>query len=314
MPYLSRDERCRLYEESMKLNEQNGWGYKRIGHILGVSVWTVREWIKRGRGPYGKRGGSFYYGKCLKESAKNPSWELGYVLGVLCGDAYISNSYIELKTTKLEWAETFTKILREWSGYEPKRYEFDGNNFGKILHCYRVVLHGKDIMTFLTKTGSFGTKVWQVPEMVLENESVQKGFLSGFFDSEGWIGKVDVRACSSNFLGLTQIQTILKQFNIPSQIYSYVCGCKHRLYHYLITEGGRHTAQLFETQIGFQIPSKSEKLRVIVNQIGLGREIMTKKFSGEGNPFYGRTHTKEVKEKIRESNRRRAIKRIGGII
>ena len=39
-----------------------------------------------------------------------------------------------------------------------------------------------------------------------------------------------------------------------------------------------------------------------------GRETISKKFSGKNNPFYGKTHTEATRERIRESNRRRAGK------
>jgi len=38
-----------------------------------------------------------------------------------------------------------------------------------------------------------------------------------------------------------------------------------------------------------------------------GSEIMSKKFSGQDNPFYGRHHTEQVKLAIAESNRRRTL-------
>jgi len=237
----------------MKLHEQNNWGYKRIGHMLGISIWTVRDWIKRGRSPYTRL-------KLLRKSAKTPSWELGYVLGVLCGDAHISANSIELKTTKVEWAETFLKILEAWSGYTPKWYEYNGKSFGKTLHFYRVVLHGKDIVTFFTQIGKFGTKVWQVPKTISDNKVMQKGFLSGFFDSEGWASGGDIRACSSNLSGLQQVKELLMLFNIHSKIYSMTGGCKKRVYYYLRTMGGRKSLQLFRKEIGFMIVSKSKKL------------------------------------------------------
>jgi hypothetical protein len=215
--------------------------------------------------------------KKLGESARTASWELGYVLGVLCGDGFMNSLYvIGLHTTNYEFAEPFRMIVGKWSGIptflreedrQIKRPQFKK----KMFHYYTTGIQAKEAYVFLKKLGIFGTYSWQVPDVCYQYRKVAQGFLSGWFDSEGNVNIFQnhhrVRGFSVNHQGLVQIKKLLASFGIKSGISLHskhntvICPTAKPLY--CISFGSLKSLELFRIFVNFQIKSKGEKFEAM---------------------------------------------------
>lgn len=227
---------------------------------LNVSHVCILRWMNKHGIP--RRSHQNY----LIPSAKQPSWELGYILGVLCGDGSPFKSgrhhITKLATVDSQWAKFFWQLLYTWAGFKPQKIRSDlyKSPFGVSL-MYVVVLESKDAFLFLTSLGNFKTESWAVPEIVWNNgEDIQYGFISGFFDSEGgpsahrkkWCL---IRVSSSNKDGLGNLHNLLQKndFN-PTNL------------------TGKHSFSLcrreelirFHDEIGFKIERKQKKLEALL--------------------------------------------------
>ena len=89
------------------------------------------------------------------------------------------------------------------------------------------------------------------------NMEVKRGFLKGFFDSEGTTEKRPRVGCDNNDTQLLKIaQTLLKDFNIISYMSNPSKGIKcHRLW-----IGGKENVKKYAIIIGFSIERKNKKL------------------------------------------------------
>ena len=100
--------------------------------------------------------------KVLIADAKKPTWLLGYVTGVLCGDASLEgqNGIFGLNTTAKEFAQVFADALYQWSYLKPYWREYDRKckHFGdRIFHYYYTGIQAKEVYTFFQTIGQFGT-------------------------------------------------------------------------------------------------------------------------------------------------------------
>ena len=167
-----------------------------IAKECGVSNSTIHRWVhKFGFKPHSRC-------KELPSKAFEPSFELGYILGVLCGDGCLSynksnnNWRIILRTSSKKFAEFFKDILKKWGNLTLRipeaptlsRSIIDGREV--ISWQYYCYVDSKEAFKLLKKL--LGDKS-KIPEICLQDKSCLYGFISGFFDSEGAIYETDVR-------------------------------------------------------------------------------------------------------------------------
>jgi intein-encoded DNA endonuclease-like protein len=226
--------------------------------------------------------------KKLLASAKIPSWELGYILGILCGDGSLgkTNYTIMLSTTNKDFALAFKNIIIRWSKLKPFWREYDRimtrlQFKGKTFHYYDTGIQAKEVYTYLLSLGHFDTYEWSVPQIIIQNKTILCGFLSGWFDSEGNVMKYHeklknksrkIRGFSVNLKGLTQIKEILQQIGIESCVGLFMKNnnslTSNPKPYYYIGFGGKIKLQLFLEQVGFQIPLKQESLKNLLKTYG----------------------------------------------
>jgi len=229
------------------------------GKIFGVEFGTVKNWLKLYNIPLRNHLESMNT-KIIKsmlreqklikptKNYKGMSKEKAYVLGVLCGDGYISKKVAKLEIRKdEEFIKRFVKSIRKIYGlnysyrYYPKRNSFICDVSNQLI-C-------KDLM----KYGQFGCYNWKTPDKILnsKNDWIVINFLQGLFDSEGRVGDYSVSFSSINNRGLEQVKLLLERLGIKSRAHY-----KHHIT--VITR--KENLKKFRDTIGFTIERKKNKL------------------------------------------------------
>jgi len=208
------------YEKVLNLHKE-GLGCRKINKITGFPILTIYNWIYKGDKPIiisekfknsriwldkrkwpeivkkatesklkskkfweARKKAVEKITKKLPENSKNPSKELGYILGVIYGDGCLNKYTIKLKVKDLDFAETFAKNILEWSGYgcSIKKDDFE---------LYIVTFHSVRACKFLSSIKFVDIKNWERENKI--------SFLRGLFDSEGCVPDTSKRAKSIIF-------------------------------------------------------------------------------------------------------------------
>jgi len=160
------------WKKAMDLHNKYKLGYRRISRMLGISQYTVRNWL--------------HYGK-IPPTAKwraEPSKELSYIIGVVQGDACVSKSKswyryrIDLAVIDKEFAIIFSKILSrilDVNYHEPR--------WSKRRKRWCVEYRSKSFYEWYKKTKREGLEGFK-PYIEHDIETVRH-YLKGLFDSEG---------------------------------------------------------------------------------------------------------------------------------
>lgn len=128
--------------------------------------------------------------RSIKDSTKNETEELGYIVGVVIGDGSVINSKkIVLETSDKEFSSRFSEFLEEWSGLKPRIYRKEGKKkeFPNGMECetkekFVVVLNSTEACETLEK------RLDNLNWIYNSTESVKKEILRGLWDSEGSVG------------------------------------------------------------------------------------------------------------------------------
>jgi intein-encoded DNA endonuclease-like protein len=214
-------------------------------------------------------------GRIAKHSIPISSFELSpeksYILGVMCGDGYLSctknQSYqIALQAVDRDFVFEFSKCLKKVYGIRPAIAKIAARriNWNEKLQS-RVCC--KEIFIDILKYGNLKTKSWRVPKIIFESsDEIKSKFLKGFFDSEGSVEIIDKRltAVSINENGLNEIAILLKSVGIRSRIRknSTIVGNRSLCFSLRIT--GRQNILAYSEKIGFSIKRKQIKLDKLI--------------------------------------------------
>lgn len=178
--------------------------------------------------------------------------EKAYILGTLCGDAYINNKRLRLEIRKdIEFIEKFVKCIKKVYGLKFNILYYAPKDTWKMDASCEII--SRDLL----KYSKFRTRNWCVPNIILNSgdTSIISSFLQAFFDSEGTVSKYIISAGSINKLGLQQIQMLLNKLGIKSQVYN----CK-RYYSLCITR--KVYRKRYYNFVGFTIKRKLTSLEV----------------------------------------------------
>ena len=193
--------------------------------------------------------------KIENKNYKELTKEKSYILGTLCGDAYLGYNLVKLEVIDLDFAEYFSYCLERVYGMKTTRWEKSLKKRKKRYYCS---LYSKRVAEDLKKYSFFRTKSWRIPKEIMnnKNEKIIGNFLMGFFDSEGNVGRRSVLGYSSNLIGLKQIQELLLNLNIKStfkklnrnyEIYQILICCKPNI-------------SIFLNKVSFSIKRKRDKV------------------------------------------------------
>lgn len=128
------------------------------------------------------------YLKTLPENFGKPTFELGYFLGVMMGDGSFgyyggkekSNYAINLQTVSEEFADLFRENLSELTGFKVWKSAFERKTGSYRRKTFNIMAQSKVLHDYLLLNLKSG-----IPKICYENEECLKGFVSGFFDSDG---------------------------------------------------------------------------------------------------------------------------------
>jgi len=259
------------YNQVMNLRKNFGWGPTKISSFLFDKGINIKEgaiigWIHKNKRPYEE-----VLIKKIPEESKILTEEKAYILGVLCGDGYLtfqkekSRYLIGLDVCDEDFADEFRRCLKEVYGLLPSKILRNRRvtNFSKnpkLMYC--IYLTSKLVVEDLLRySKSFKTKEWTVPEEILNSSiEIKSAFLRGLFDSEGTIidlskGRAILQLCSGNDKSLLVIKDILlNDFGVNTKIdFNNNKVMQLRTYRY-------ENIKNFSDKIGFTIKRKKEKL------------------------------------------------------
>lgn len=193
--------------------------------------------------------------KKLKKPTKeysNLSFQKSYILGVLCGDAYINNRGIRLEIRRdKEFINGFAECIKKVYGLTFKPYYYPKRNSFVLYTSNELIC--SDLLNY----GKFGTFDWKVPEQIQnsDNKSVISNFLRGIYDSEGYSSKYCIGLVSANKEGVKGISLLLNKLQIRNSTGLIKNGKYFRIY---IT--GRENLKSFKERVGFTIQRKLDNL------------------------------------------------------
>lgn len=179
------------------------------------------------------------------------SVDKSYVLGVLCGDAFINKKRLRLEIRNdIEFIAAFVHSLKEIYGLDHNIIYYAPKN------TWKVDISNALICADLLKYGLYDTFEWQIPQKIMNSrhKAVITSFLRGFYDSEGSVAKYVISASSINKKGLFQIQELLSKLKINSRFYTTGKYCT-------LVICRKIERQKFLELIGFTIQRKMERLK-----------------------------------------------------
>lgn len=194
--------------------------------------------------------------------------DLSYILGVMCGDGYMSynekkrNYHIGLSATDKEFVDKFREALFNYFNVNPTN-EFKKSKNRNWNDQFISRLCSKEACSFINEIGDFGKFEWRVPKIIIGSNNLSKSsFLKGFFDSEGEIDKQIGRigATSVNLEGLNQVGDLLTDLGIAYTIIKRKDNRPNTHQKYLLRINDKKSIKLFSELIGFTINRKQQVL------------------------------------------------------
>jgi hypothetical protein len=208
-----------------------------------------------------------------------PSFELGYVLGLVAGgDGNLKQKWVlQLVTHAKEFADSTAQIIERWCGKKVKVLTYQRvkkaphQKEPQLATEYHVKLSHAEAVRFLHSLGTFGKENWHIPQIVLHgSRTIQSGFISALFDSEGnascyitgtkhkqWIRYVRMFCWRKD--ALKEVQQLLEANQIKAYIYYQT---DRDMYNLRINS--KVGIALFQQFAGFQIPSKRQRLEDVI--------------------------------------------------
>ncbi len=211
--YLPRELRIKLYEKVLELRKA-GLGYKRVSkkikELYGVALSpaVIVGWCRGVHTPYnGIRIPTIDFLK--------PSPKLAYIIGVVAGDGWAvknrreSGGYkVGVKVRDMDFVEEFARCLgRVLRREPPKPISVKGG-------LLEVRVQSKALYQLLQKPIDFE----RIGRFVEHCEDCKRGFLRGFFDSEGSVNKRDggIYCVNTDVRLLEYVQKLLRALGIET--------------------------------------------------------------------------------------------------
>lgn len=210
----------------------------------------------------------------------SPTFNLGCLCGLILGDGYISktkhrNYRINVKTTKADFAQYFTKILEEACpnlmvhrqvGIHTRKFP---NGTIKTDTMYLVETNSK-ILYEVIRPFKQRDYFWQIPKFLTTLES-KMGFIRGIFDAEGCVSTnrlnkkgiyyLHITVASKHKDNLVPIQELLFSLGISTHLYA-----RNNAYISTLQIHKREDLIKFQRIINFGYLAKKERLEELLWQ------------------------------------------------
>jgi len=142
--------------------------------------------------------------------------------------------YIQFCNYNIQLLKWFQYLVKEVYGFLPNK------QWDRVRICRRVII--ADLLQYY-KPGGLN---WRVSKEVMENKQLIPRFIRGYFEGDGCSSR-DIRFSSINFSALQQVQYLLTQIQIDSNIQGpYISKNPRRKPNYLLRVKSKHKQLFFE--------------------------------------------------------------------
>jgi len=256
-----------------------GWAQSKVAEKLGATQMAVCRMekgeiplsapkIRDMHSPYGLAFDEEKYSSSALKLPKTYTPELAYLLGVIAGDGTLDGNRIIIYEGSPEMASRYARAAREATGIEAVvRHVNKARQKGSFAkkEYYEVRLYSKEFADFVSS---------EVPQVIADPEKrcvpwqiqqskidVQKSFLSGLYDAEGYISgkRVDVAMISREMM--RQAQAMLLRLGIRSSLGEKRAGRKRQWY---VSISDLPSLRKFAKEIGFSRKDKRRALEAAV--------------------------------------------------
>ncbi|MBI2041626.1 MAG: ribonucleoside reductase class II [Candidatus Nealsonbacteria bacterium] len=262
-----------------KLETQEGFELSLTGNHQIMTAGTIN---RNNINPVWKKTDDLLVGdKIIFHSHQELEWggkygkEEGYLIGAIIGDGYIGKDKIVLSSwNKDRGSESVRRIIEFYANSLPHRSDFHGWQFYRGRGEYRLSLsYLKEIMKELRITGNKEI----TPELEASSSDFYKGFLGGFFDTDGSVQGsqtkgVSIRLAQSNLQALKAVQRMLLRLGIYSRIYS-----NRRNAGTSKLPNGKGGYKFYETKSQHELMISSENIGIFYKKIGFMNSNKTDK-------------------------------------
>jgi DNA gyrase subunit A len=192
--------------------------------------------------------------------------ELGFILGSLTAEGFISKNKIEFCNSDLNWINKFEE---DWKKIFPdsKLHKFlkKPSSYGKKDY-WRLECHSRYTLEFLRNIGlkDVKSKDKTIPVTIFQStKEVAKGFVQAFFEGDGSVSftknMMEIRGCSTSEKLIEELQTLLLRFGIDS----FNRFDKQKKL-FLLQIRGKKNFLRFYKELGFLSERKNKKLELIL--------------------------------------------------
>lgn len=190
---------------------------------------------------------------------------LGYFMGVLCGDGTWNSPSCHIASHEDDepyLKEKFTSLFGHYS-YLSKYQKSSGK-------CKIIKVGNCNLKKIIKSLGYELTnnKEKQVPWVIRRSpKSVIAAFLSGLFDTDGTVVKEgrSIEFCAKDYTLIREVQQLLLLFGIIANIKQYYNN-KFKTFHWKLRINGLEGRQIFAKEVGFKLPRKQNK---IINDLNI---------------------------------------------
>jgi intein-encoded DNA endonuclease-like protein len=211
--YRPRELRIKLYDRVMALR-QLGLSYNKIRHVIKqeygieLSKCQISGWVRGLHSPYNR-------GRIPSLELLEPSEDLAYVIGAVCGDGYVglkrhckdyTLTIIHLRAKDKEFVEEFAiRIGRVLNRPPPKP------KVKRSTGRYYIKVESKTLYELLKKP----VDLERLRKYIEHCDKCIAAFLRGFFDAEGSISENGpIHLVNSDYRLLKYMQSLLERFEI----------------------------------------------------------------------------------------------------
>jgi len=235
--------------------------------------------------------------RILPDHAKQVSPALGYIVGVLLGDGYLSKRYISLHVKDLDFAKFFIDQFKQWCNIAPPIYHYKS--------YYEAKIGFTEACTFLKSLVS------DLSWIDKSDKGIKRMILKGLWDSEGSINKSFIGFVNTNEEVALLYQKLCKELGIKTTFHNYKKFYFVRIFR-------RENKIKFFNEIGITIGRKRERFLKIISKPPIYKKWL------EGEKIYVfnnyRSYTdKELADSLNRSynsivkfRRKNNLRKIGG--
>jgi hypothetical protein len=195
----------------------------------------------------------------------------------LCGDGCLFTSKSRRSEKELLVHPRKNLIRNNWYTYYTNTNDFLVKQYisdvKKVLkrkvvktHKFGYEIQNKWVYTLFKKLGVLKSHDWYIPKEILNSSlNIKKEWLKAFFDDEAHVSSSNIIINLVNYKVLKQIQKMLKEFNIKSNLNGPYHWRQFTSYHLIIL---KESLVIYNSKIGFYHPKKKKQLSTLIKNMG----------------------------------------------